>query len=541
MSRNYALAMIVLSCGAAVTPRAAAHETDQYSVPLGREYADLNGYFSDALRDTLERAVLTLNGQIAGTLVNGRPTAATARLQSPEVVMRTVYHAMPLWVTWVEPLEGRLLSPEIRNRYPGLLTVYHPPAWIYHHPALLVDPTKLPRLVRCGTLAVGGVEFGTDKMMHFAHMGSHYASTYFRARAGGKSESEAMQAAVALGTGANPFLSEATWLGYVTTGVWSNSDLAVNYVGLKFFRNLTETVSIAGVNQPPLLERNGEFWRVGERARPGREFFGEYVTDHWNEVYNLNLYVPTMPPFVRAEIRKRCDDALRWHVDRHGEAISHEWLLERMTELTTYFGEDYGHDGEPAEMIGLATVCHLPQMPDANPQDEAQPKSDASDRQGRTRLWWAAADADVALVEALLADGADPNAADIDGETALHAAARAGSAAVVTRLVDQGARTDARALYGATALHRAARADHVETVSALLAAGAPADAADDFGCTPLEDAALHGHEAIVQLLLDAGADPARATRLHRTLGERVRRAGFKKLAEKLAVPKADPE
>jgi hypothetical protein len=494
---------IWIAAAALFTQHVRAHETDQYSVPVGREYADLSGYFSDAVRDVLVQTIAKLNSRIESTLQDGEPTAATARFHAQETVARTLYHGLPLWVTWVEPLENRLLTPAQRGRYPGLVTVYHPPAWIYQHPALLLDPTKLPRLWHCGTIVINGVEFGTDKMMHFTHMGWHYVYAYFRAREAGKGVEEATQVAVALGTGSNPFLSEATWLGLVTTGVWSNSDLLVNCAGMKFFRNLTETVRVGGRDLPPLLRRDGHFWRLSARAQVGNDFFGDYVTDHWNEVFNPNVYMPAMSPFVRVEIRNRCDDTRQWYRNRHLQPLGELDYLDRMVELSTDFGEDYGYRGHPADMINLVTVCDWPEG--VAERAAGGPERGTRDALGRTRLWWAAADGDAALVAALLDDGADPNQGDIDGEAALHAAARGGHPDVIALLAEGGAELNARALYGSTPLHVAARAGHAAACEALLSAGAALDATDDFGCTALDDAALHRRVHIVALLETSGA------------------------------------
>jgi len=504
-----------------------AHETDQYSVPVGREYAELGPYFSDGYRQVLIQAAATLNGQIAATLRDGQPTAATERFYAPAYVASTFYHAIPLWVDWVEPIESRLLAPQQRARFPGLLTVYHPPSWIYHHWMLLLDPTKLPRLVRCGTITVNGVEIGTDKLMHFAHMGQCYVQVYYRARGEGKSVEQAMQAAVDLGTGPNPFLSEATWLGLMSTGVWSNSDLAVNYVGMLFFRNLTETVRVHGENLPPMLVREGSFWRVSARGMHDRALFSRYVSGHWNEVFNPNVYAPLMDGCVRDEIRKRCNIVTDWYRDRHLRLRRKADFLQRMEELSTYYGADYGYRGDPAELVSVVTVCPLP--------DELPDEDGPGDALGRTELWWAAGDGDVDALTRALTDGADVNAADIDGETPLHAAARGGHASAIARLAAAGVDVNARALYGTTPLHVAARMGHAAAVEALLAAGADANVADDFGVTPLEGAGVHGYRAVVENLMAGGAQVDAARRDGVALSERVRRAGHADLAGWLAA------
>lgn len=534
--RNHILtvALVVLWAGAA-----GAHETDQYSVPVGRNFAELGPYFSAGYRESIERAVATLNNQIRASLASGNPTAATAHYQDPATVASTVYHALPLWVTWVEPIESRLLTPELRLRYAGLLTVHQPPSWIYSHWALLLDPTKLPRLVRCGTVTINGVEVGTDKLMHFAHMGQYYVQTYFRAREAGRSVEQGMRAAVDLGTGPHPFLSEGTWLGLMSTGVWSNSDLAVNYTGMLFFRNLTETVRVQGELLPPMLVRDGEYWRLSDRMQTDRNFLDHFVSDHWNEVFNPNTYTLLMDGFVRDAIRSRCADATEWYTDRNLHIRSRADFLQRMVELSTYYGEDYGYRGNPAELVSIVTTCPLPDVVPAETGCPVEDRAEPCDALGRSALWWAAADGDGERVDALLAGGADANAADVDGEMPLHAAARANRGQIITRLAQAGADVNARALYATTPLHVAARAGATEAVQALLSAGADPRAADAFEVTPLEDAAVNGHAAAAQLLVETGAD-TKLLRRGTTLAERMRRAGAGGLVDRITERKAAP-
>jgi len=100
------------------------------------------------------------------------------------------------------------------------------------------------------------------------------------------------------------------------------------------------------------------------------------------------------------------------------------------------------------------------------------------DSMGRSELHYAANDAELAKVQALLAGGAQPDLADDNGWTPLHFAAQARSLAVA---------------------------------EALLAAGAPIDARDRDGNTPLSNAVFYsrGEGELITLLRRHGADATR--------------------------------
>jgi len=118
----------------------------------------------------------------------------------------------------------------------------------------------------------------------------------------------------------------------------------------------------------------------------------------------------------------------------------------------------------------------------------------------------AARDGHAAVVELLLAAGADVKAKNEYGETALHQAAWYGHAAIVELLLAAGADVDAQDEAGWTALHEAAQEAHAAVVELLLAAGADVNAQSNAGWTALHQAAENGHAAVVELLLAAGAD-----------------------------------
>lgn len=494
-----------IALGIVGTQAARGHETDQYSVPAGREFADLRLYFSNMFLDALEGAVRNTNRQINATLVNGRPTDATQRYYQPDWLAWAFLLEVPPVIHHVETIELKLLSRELQRSYPGLVVSYRPTFRIYDHPALVLDITKLVRLSRCSTVMIDGNYLGTDKIVHFVHMGYIYNKTYQQARASGVTETEAIQRAVNISTGSNP-ISETSLLGMLVTGVRSNADLAANYCGLKFYRSMTERVTLRGEEFPPLLVRDGVYWRLNDHVRRNCDFLSPYVSPHWDEVLNPNVYDFALRVWLPGEIKKRCPSLLPWYHTDRGAIRSREDFVQITSELRTYYGEDYGFDGDPNELIGVITCCFDPPTNGARPSVTVR-EAPSPDFLGRGELWYAAAVGDVSGIDEALARGAKLDAGDVDGVTPLHIAAERGHDTVVRRLLTAGADPAARTATGATALHLAAREQERRVVRLLLDYGAPVDARDSFGYSPLHDAATRGSGMVAAMLVEAGANP----------------------------------
>ena len=542
---------------------ASAHETDQYTLPVGREFADLRGHFSRMAYTAIAEAVDNTNRQIRQSLWNNQPTADTPPLQSPAYVVDQVWVQLFAAIPTNETFDAGLSSDAMRARYPGLVVAYRPDQHIYDDPLLLVDVTKVVRtFFRSSTVNINGTLFGTDKFLHFMHMGRIYYSTYVVARLDGLSEEAANARAVQQSTGYNPFLSEIGLLGMVTTGIRSNGDLAANFAGLKFYRNLTEPVRIGKTWLPPMLVREGLYWRLDARVRPGSDFFAAFITPHFNEALNPNTYLPLVDTRVRAMLRARCADVLDWYRDERGLPRTREQFAAIAKELSTFYGEPYGHQDDGENTVSIATTCFEAGVPrgtgsvsagagQAGTDAQATPglqrtalqaapaQSPGGDRFGRTELWWAARSGRLDAVERQLAQAANPNALDIDGESPLHAAARGGHVGVIEMLIARGADPRARARNGTTPLHAAVESAQVGAAQALLQKGADANALDVFGKTPLHDAVLQGNRELAALLIDYGADRV-AVYAGRTPAQLAARGGDEALAKWLNFYRPNP-
>jgi hypothetical protein len=344
-------------------------------------------------------------------------------------------------------------------------------------------------------------------------------------------------------------------LGIWTTGIHSNGDLAADYAGMLFYVNLTAPVRIGARELPPMLLRDGALWRV--QAERESDFLTAFITPHWNEVLNPNRYVRYFTPRLRTLVRERCTTAIDWYRDARGNLRSAAQFDALARELSTYFGEHYGHESNLSNAVTLSSVCFAADARADAPTDSAAPPATGAPRAqkvsyklppavapspdaalGRSALWWAARAGQTEEVRRLAAAGADVNAADVDGETPLHAAVRAGSAETAAALLAAGARIDAAALYEVTPLQLAtARAD-AELVTLLLRAGADPNSRDLFGQTPLHVAALRGNARLATVLVAAGADATRPDDAGVTPGAIAQRRSDARLLAALARPSA---
>lgn len=512
----------------APVPGGHAHETDHFTPPPPRPFADLGPYFTGLMCDKLAAAAAQTNVRIIEAQRRGA-AGELDQLRTPDAIAQAVCQQFGVAGFYITDLDLSLRDPVFRRRYPGLTVAYWPSPCVYDRALLVpIDPRKLYLLWRASVINIGGVRVGTDKIGHFIHHGYNYYLAYRAARRAGRDDAECRREAAAIATGGHLFFSERMLLGTLTSGVVSNGDLAANYIGLLFYLNLTEEVRVRGVPRPALLRLEDGLWRLAPHVHSQSDFFTVFIDDHMDEALNPNLYDGLTAAIMRGVITKWCAALRAWYADVNGEPRPPGWFRRRAEELHTYYGEDYGHIGGDG-LVGLATVCdcaaELPADPVAqlhaalgagdlrrvdalltagiNPNALLSPEYAALGIPGDAPLATAIRNGQARLLERLLRAGADLNARTLRGTTALHLAA--GDAACTAVLLRAGADVQARDALGRTPLHRAVQKGQLDVARLLLKAGVDPNASDCDGQTPLHDAVRNGSLELVRLLLDHGA------------------------------------
>lgn len=512
MNRCLGLIVFVL----VFTSASAAHETDQFTTPAGREFADLGAYFNRWAYGILREGVARANANIRRAIVEGQPATVVGALQAPDRLVMAVHSCLPWSVNEIEDLERTLASPRMRERYPGRIVSYSD-RWggMYRYAFSPLDLRQFSHLFFfASTIKVYGTFLGTDKIGHFGDEGIDYYFAFRAAQNRGAGERDAIAAAVRKGT--DGFMSESGMLGTASTGDYSNADLAANFAGFLFYRNLTEPIRLKGVLRPPMARREGPYWVLSSHVRSDSDFFAWFISDHLDEALNPGWFDPYLRPGLRQAVKEQVASILFRY---RGAGTGRPGFFDhKLRELMNYWGTDYGHRGLPEELVTISNCCDsiqgevLPQrmslarqsvvylsagqMP--VPRDGPSPVD--RDEFGRTPLHEAAARGDQVFVGRLLSGGAEVDTEDAYGTTPLHLACRRGHAGVVQLFLARGANVNAMSKAGATPLHEAAACGDADVARMLLAHGARADARDRRGRTPAAVAEADGHPALANLL-----------------------------------------
>ena len=331
---------------------------------------DVGPCISLAHYEVLDKITTKINESIRQALLITDPQRRSARLESlhsPRRLADMVRAEFGPGFLETLGLESALRGATARSAFrTDSRAAYKRMDWIYAFAHLPIDPRCIPMSLASSTIRVYGHYLGTDKFGHFHDLGHFYFCDYTAKRNAGKPEDQAIREVVS--TYSRGPLSETTTIGFLATGVCSNADLASNYMGLKFYRNLTEPVVLQGETYPPMLVIVGEFWQLNTHVRPESDFFEPFISDHWNEALNPCVYEFGLRWTVGRRLRARADEVLAFYCDVDDRPREPQYFADLAIELSTYDGEDYGYFGDPAEIMSIANTCFGDDTePDAEP------------------------------------------------------------------------------------------------------------------------------------------------------------------------------
>lgn len=514
---------VVIAVALALATSGRAHETDQFTLPPGREFADLGRHLNNWAYQTILRGVEKTNDKIRRCLAENGSERTLRQLQSRDEIVRAVNGEFPNAYDVIEGMEALAKSSDMKEQYPGQVIGFEEPFEnIFQHVHFPLDPRQIFRIWHACTFKVYGTYLGSDKVGHFTDMGMHYYRAYAGALRDRKSEKEAIAAAVRVGTH-GPIFSERGMVGYLSAGAYSNADLAANFQGFLFYRNLTDSMKLEGKDRPAMLERDGPYWKTAAHVKKDSDFFAAFISDHLNEALNPSHFESAMRDEIRRAIKSRTEIVLARYADEHGNRRSRAYFDQMAQWLRTYYGQNYGYRGPKGEIITIGVACFETFKPDA--------RVSARDLCGNTPLHAAAAGGNVQAVRQLIESGADVNAqvrsdesySSEWGNAPLHYAARDGRTAAARVLIEAGADINARNDRGQTPLHRAI--SHPEIVSLLIEKGADVNIPDTTGQTPLHWAAADRRIEAVELFLAGGANVDASDHAGRTPLHRAARSG----------------
>ena len=347
--------LVVLGCLLLSPTTVLAFETDQYDLPPA-PLADIGNEVSEHVEHKLHRAVAKINAEISirQTCVSGyadggpgsgcdslqTEVSKLAYLRTGDAVVEAAFAELGAGVppftsmgTWMDTHHFQGQPARYRTSYLKSIFVLVPPI------ALTISPT----------VNMYGSEFGTDKIAHLFQQGYTYYKISHRALAEGATPEEAAAKAVRWGQ-----KSERTFFGTLVAGVYSNGDLAANYVGLRFYERLTQTITIGGSTYPAVLLLKDGLWIFNDGVNVKNDLLKPFISDHLNEALNPSVFTKNlgMRWYLRRVVRNR--SCAQWF-ERYPE-LSKSGLDEESRALRLWQGEDYGFT-DSEHFVTIANTC----------------------------------------------------------------------------------------------------------------------------------------------------------------------------------------
>lgn len=328
-----------------------AFETDQYNLPP-EPLADIGDEFTEYLEENLRQAIEKVNREIAARKLClettnrkkskcdsiGKERERLSFLESGDAVAKEVYELLG---TGIPPLtrSGSWLESHRFEHQPARYKAG------YSDSIFATAPFDF--LTLSSTVRMYDVEFGTDKIAHIFQQGYTYYKSFRKNSS--RQENAASKKAIKWGK-----ISERTFYGTLVSGVFSNGDLAANYIGLKFYQGLTQEIIIGDKDRLPVVRLENGVWVFNENSNLKENLFKPFVSKHLNEALNPSIFMKAFGfrAFVRRVVRKHACEQWKTRFPDLTPA-----LLDQTTdELKNWYGEDYGYTAS-SDFITIANTC----------------------------------------------------------------------------------------------------------------------------------------------------------------------------------------
>ena len=107
-------------CALAICVPVNGHETDQFTVPVGWQFADIGDELTALYYDTIEEGVRKLNDDIRRGRETGRSESYVAQFYTPDAVADAVYDEFKAAFFAIEGLEWQVhRDSRMKKRYPA--------------------------------------------------------------------------------------------------------------------------------------------------------------------------------------------------------------------------------------------------------------------------------------------------------------------------------------------------------------------------------------------------------------------------------------
>lgn len=329
---------------------ATAFETDQYNLPP-EPLADVGDEITEYVAGQLQFAAAAVNARIAAAeaclaasdVSKGCDTPKQLRkdheyLRSEPAIGQAVYDLLSGGNLMTTKFGRWIHSHKFRDQPAS----YKAP---YFESIYFIKPSNY--LTLSPTIRMYGHEFGIDKLEHMFQQGHQYYERVDEAMKEGRSREEAVKKAIEWGK-----LTERTYYGILTSGVYSNADLHANYVGLKFYEGLTRPVKIGDATRPAMLTLNGGRWHLAAAETLQEHLLKPFISDHMNEAINPSAFRFTLINSVKRAVKK--NSCPQWKADLPD--LTAKELSDRARSLELWNGEDYGHTKRRG-FVNIGEIC----------------------------------------------------------------------------------------------------------------------------------------------------------------------------------------